>query len=114
MIEMERRIFWMFFFPAAISAVSFQDSPVDCQSNNTACDNHGDNLIESFPGVETLWECRELCSENPNYGCEYLTYFGDSAFPFKNFCQLFRSCETTVDCAGNEMYVKQDFREKNY
>jgi len=90
----------MFLFPAAISAVSFQDSPVECQSNNTACDNHGDNLIESLPGIETLWECRELCSDNPNYGCEFLTYFGDSAFPFKNFCQLFRSCETTVDCTG--------------
>merc|ERR1719378_623099 len=100
MIEMEWRIFWMFFFPATISAVRIQDSPVDCQSNNAACDNHGDNLIESLPGIETLWECRELCSDNPNYGCEFLTYFGDSAFPFKNFCQLFRSCETTVDCTG--------------
>jgi len=94
-LEMERRIFWIFLFPAAISSVRIHSS---CQNNNTACDNHGDNLLESFPGVETLGECRELCSDNS--GCEFFTYFGTSAFPLKNFCQLFRSCETTLDCTG--------------
>ena len=98
---MERRIFWIFFFPAAISAAGFIDSPVDCQSNNTACDNHGDNLIDSFSGVETLLECSGMCMDTS--GCEFLTYYTQTGFPLKNFCQLFRSCEKTVDCTGNEM-----------
>jgi len=80
--------------------VHFHDSPIDCQSNNTACDAHGDSLIESFPGVETILECRELCTDSPNSGCEFITYFGSTGFPLKNFCQLFRSCETTVNCNG--------------
>ena len=93
-------VFLVLFFPVAISAVHFHDSPIDCQSNNTACDVHGNSLIESFPEVETILECRELCTDSPNSGCEFITYFGSTGFPLKNFCQLFRSCETTVNCNG--------------
>ena len=106
---MDWRILLILSFPAVIQAVRPTDSPVDCQRNNSACDNHDDNLIESFPGVETILECRELCLDKQNSGCEFITYFGDTGSPLKNVCELFRSCETTVNCSGSEMKTRFRF-----
>ena len=37
-----------------------EDSPVKCASNSTACDPQGENLIDSFAGVETIEDCRYI------------------------------------------------------
>ena len=47
------------FIPTEVFAVFAENSPVTCQSNNTACDLHGDSLIDSFSGVETVQDCRD-------------------------------------------------------
>ena len=97
--SMEWQLFYIFlFYPASALAVDLQDFSENCQNKNTACDNHEGNLLESFPEVETLRECRELCTEYAN--CEFITYYGDNGLPIRNFCQLFRSCEKIVNCVG--------------
>ena len=98
------KILGFFFFSSTSSAAHFNDeNPSDCQINNTACNIHEDNLIETIQGIYTLLECREICLDNPSSECEFITYFDQSGSPLKNSCQLFRSCETTVDCTGSDM-----------
>ena len=48
-----------------------------CSTNNTACDLHGDNLIDSYSGVKTISECRHLCYNTES--CEFITYYGGRA-----------------------------------
>ena len=90
---MLQKLVWVLFLPLTLS-----DSPVTCQSENTACDAHNDNLIDTFR-VETLEECRELCHDS-DMDCEFFTYYGDQGFPLSNICELFKSCETTIECNG--------------
>ena len=45
------------------SSKKLQGISVKCQSNNTACDLHGDSLIDSFGNIESILECRQLCYE---------------------------------------------------
>ena len=45
-----------------------EDSPVKCASNSTACDPQGENLIDSFAGVETIEDCRYI-DEQKNQKC---------------------------------------------
>lgn len=78
--------------------LGIEDSPVTCSSNNTSCDPHGESLIVTYPEVETIFECRVLCIDTE--GCEFFTYYGAEGFPLKNFCQLFASCDETLDCIG--------------
>ncbi len=72
------------------------DSPVTCSSNNTACDNSEDNLLDTVGGVATLEECRQLCYDSDS--CGFLTYYGLQSFPYQEFCFLLRSCEQTHSC----------------
>jgi len=90
---MLQKLLWLLFFPLVSS-----DSPVLCQSNNIACDAHDDNFIDSFR-VETIEECRQLCQDS-DMGCEFLTYYGENGFPLNHICELFQSCEKTIECNG--------------
>ena len=72
------------------------DSPVTCASDNIACDALEDNIMDSIGGVATIEECRQLCLDND--GCQFLTYFGQDSFPFKETCNLFSSCKQTHPC----------------
>ena len=79
-----------------LPAVIWADSPVTCSSNNTACNVHGNTLIDYFTGIEGILDCRKLC-----YGvdeCEFITYYGPNGFPLLNICELYRSCNETFGC----------------
>ena len=86
----------LLFFPVSISSLNVIESPLLCASNNTACDVHGDALIDSFTGIETIADCRQLCYDADD--CEFITYYGGDGFPLRNICQLFHSCEETLMC----------------
>ena len=49
--EMEVKLFWFLLLSSA-AADLIKDSPVTCQSNNTACDNHNHSLLEAVSGIE--------------------------------------------------------------
>ena len=83
----------LLFFPVSISALNV----IECSSNNTACDVHGDSLIDSFSGIETIGECRQLCYDDDE--CKFITYFGANGFPLGNFCEIFKKCEKTLSCS---------------
>ena len=85
------------FLIVSSSSLSTFDSPITCSSNNTACDNHNDNLIETVNGVDTVEECRQLCYDDQE--CEYLTHYSEHSFPLQSLCLLFRSCEETHECS---------------
>jgi len=69
--------------------------PITC-SENIACDNTEDNLIESIPGVEDLELCRQLCVDSLE--CQYITYYGSNSFPISEVCFLYRKCDGTHSC----------------
>ena len=64
---------------------------------NFGCVAHNDNYIKTIPGVLTVEECQDQCKNESV--CTYLTYFGKDAFPLKNFCYLYSSCEMQNDCS---------------
>ena len=86
----------LLFFLVAISCLHINESPVKCASNNTACDVHGDALINSFNRIETISDCRQLCYDDAD--CTFITYYNGNGFPFRNFCEIFKSCEKTLSC----------------
>ena len=51
---MDGLLLWVLLFPSTIFAVSVQESPVTCQSNDIECNPFGDDLIGNFGGIETL------------------------------------------------------------
>ena len=100
-MKLKWQILCICFFPATLSSLHFRDFSLDCQNNNTACENFDDNLIQTIHGIYTLLECREICLDNTE--CEFITYFGQTGIPLRNSCQLFRSCESTTDCRGSKI-----------
>ena len=79
------------------AASIISDSPITCTSNQTACDNHEDNVLDKIGNVQTLEECRQLCYDNQD--CDFLTYYGDQSFPLRHLCILLSSCDQTHDCS---------------
>ena len=62
--EMDVKLIW-FLLLSSTAADLIKDSPVTCQSNNTACDNHNHSLIEAVSGIE-------LCQVDMLYfNCSY-------------------------------------------
>ena len=51
---MDGLLLWVLLFPSTIFAVSVQESPVTCQSNDIECNPFGDDSIGNFGGIETL------------------------------------------------------------
>ena len=88
---------FLLFFPLSISALNVFESRGGFALKNTACDIHGDSLIGSFPGIENIGDCRQLCYNDDD--CEFITYYGDNGFPIRNFCEIFKSCDDTVSCS---------------
>ena len=89
--------------------------PVQCFSNNTACDGHDDSIIVSHGGVMDLSACRLLCYDKEQ--CSYFTYFGANSFPFSEVCSLFTSCDTVhscEDCVSETRECYQSCSEPNY
>lgn len=72
-------------------------SPVTCSSNNTACEAHEENTLETYFGVPSLEECRVLCQNN--YQCKFLTYYREEG-QAKHACFLFSSCEEAAECGS--------------
>ena len=79
------------------------DSPVTCSSEGVVCDNSGDNLIDAVFGVLSLEECRHLCLDDIN--CNFISYFGDLASPISHFCQMFTTCDDTIN--STERYIRE-------
>ena len=61
-----------------------------------ACEVHQDNLIQDLEGVESLAECKQLCSDSSE--CNLVSHFGGSSSPLPNHCLLLRSCPSLHDC----------------
>ena len=87
---------FFFLLPVVLQASVSLSSPVQCSSENTACEVHEGTLIESVGGVTSLQECRQLCYESPH--CQFITYFTSQSIPiiaelrveptFKSFMKL--------------------------
>jgi len=73
-------------------------SPVTCSSNNISCDNTEDNLIDTYGGIKTIEECRQICYDSKD--CQFITYYEPNSFPISEVCFLFRQCEETNSCTG--------------
>jgi len=78
------------------ATLASEESPVTCASEGEACVIHEDSLLDTFGGVTTVEECRQLCQDTE--GCEYLTYFNASGDLFREVCYTFSSCEETYSC----------------
>jgi len=78
------------------ATLASEESPVTCASEGEACVIHEDSLLDTFGGVTTVEECRQLCQDTE--GCEYLTYFNASGDLFREVCNTFSSCEETQSC----------------
>ena len=61
-----------------------------------ACEAHGNNLISAVAGVNTLAECKQLCSDMES--CNLISYFGPGSSPFQSYCMMFSNCSVLHDC----------------
>jgi len=84
------------------------ESPVTCYSNNTACEAHEDNLLDTVGGVLSIEDCRLLCYDNDD--CGFITYFGMDSFPLRGICQLFLSCDTVHPCSNCVSETRECYR----
>jgi len=66
-----------------------------CSVTNQACEGH-DNLINAFPEIYSIQECRELCKNTAR--CNVYSYHGKDNFPFDNFCMTYTKCSLLHDC----------------
>merc|ERR1711892_1482321 len=73
------------------------ESPVTCYSNNTVCEAHEDNLLDTVGVVLSIEDCRLICYDNDD--CGFITYFGIDSFPLSGICQLSTSCDTVKPCS---------------
>ena len=86
---------WLLSALVFLAGVCQATSTVSCSSNNTACEAHEENTLETFFGVPSLEECRVHCWNNDQ--CQFLTYYYEEG-PAKQICFLFSSCEAAGDC----------------
>merc|ERR1719342_1736432 len=66
-----------------------------CSVTNQACEAH-ENLINAFPDISSIQECRELCKNTPR--CDVYSYHGKENFPFAKFCMTYTKCLLLNDC----------------
>ena len=69
-------------------------TPIGCSVNDVACTSNENNTIDFIGGVADVEECRQLCIDEPS--CEFLTYYQDTSFPFREACFLLNDCEEQV------------------
>ena len=55
-----------------------------CSVQDQACEIHEYNLVASLPGVASVEECRQLCSDDQH--CSQFSYFGPTSFPIADVC----------------------------
>jgi len=77
-----------------------------CSVINQACEAR-DNLINAFPKISSIQECRELCKNTSD--CEVYSYYGDGSLPFKNYCMTFSNCFRLHDCEDCFTEIKPCF-----
>ena len=46
------------------ATLASEESPVKCASEGYACVIHEDSLLDTFGGVATVEECRQLCQDS--------------------------------------------------
>jgi len=81
-----------------------------CFGDNQACVAN-ENLIEAFPGVTTIEECKKLCTDNAD--CQVITHFGPENYPFRNMCMIFRNCSKQNSCKDCRTEAKTCFQNCN-
>ena len=69
---------------------------LDCFIDNEECEIHGDNLIETFMGVSSFYECSSLCLDNS--ACTAFTFYETDSHPLTEACFLFSTCATRRGC----------------
>ena len=77
-----------------------------CQEENMAC-VIGENLIRSVAEVEDVQLCKQLCGDTE--GCTVVSFFGDTSFPFRNYCMLFENCHKLHSCSDCRSMDKRCF-----
>jgi len=88
---------WAFLALLANCSLALEDFPIGaCSVQDQACEIHENNLVASFPGVASVEECRQLCSDDQQ--CSHFSHFGQTSFPIGNFCILLSACPTLHPC----------------
>ena len=64
-----------------------------CSAEDLACHLQDDNLVGIVEGVANLGECLENQNE-----ADFVTYFGQSGFPFINTCLFYSACDSLDPC----------------
>ena len=82
--------------------------PMDaCRKENQACVAQDINLLRSVAEVEDVQLCKQLCADAE--GCNVISYFGPTSFPFRNYCMLFKSCQDLHSCSDCQTMLKGCF-----
>ena len=66
-----------------------------CLLEDQACGMH-DNVVAIINNINNLEECTHLCQDEVN--CNFVTFYGQTSFPFSDTCIMFSSCDDLVDC----------------
>ena len=78
-------------------SLAFDSFPAGtCSVEGQACEIHEENLVASLPGVSSVEECRQLCSDDLH--CSHFSHFGLASFPIGNFCILLYGCPSLHPC----------------
>ena len=62
-----------------------------CLVDNFACEIEDDNLMGVVNGVPNITACLD---DDAAHEADYVTYFGQTGFPFVDTCLFFNACET--------------------
>ena len=92
-----RQACWAFLALLANCSLALEDFPTGtCSVQDQACEIHENNLVASLPGVSSVKECRQLCSDEQD--CSHFSHFGSTSFPIADVCVLFSACPTLHQC----------------
>ena len=76
-----------------------------CSVQDQACEIHEYNLVASLPGVASVEECRQLCSDDQH--CSHFSHFGPASFPIADVCFLSDPGKPGVRSLGPDVTNKQ-------
>jgi len=97
-------------FGYVISQTLSNPTKETCFGDNQACVAN-ENLIEAYPGVTNIEECKKLCTDNAE--CQVITHFGPDNYPFRNMCMIFRNCSKQTTCKDCRTEAKTCFQNCN-
>jgi len=94
------------FFALLLLSSSISASPqIDCFVDKQECDIRPDNLIQTFLGITSIEECRQLCEDE--FTCTAFTHFGSDSRPIQDGCLLFSSCKERRACENCTLGTSQ-------